>query len=81
MSIAWYLKIKIKYHVTKCINQYWLGVLNPLHVGYIIFFPDPQTGLFSVKIQKKFLAIKNFSVNDTMSGQPNKHLIHWHFEN
>ena len=28
------------------------------------------TGLFSVKIWKKFLA-----------GQPNKHLIHWHFEN
>ena len=25
-----------------------------------------------MKIQKKFLAIKNFSVNDTMSGQPNK---------
>ena len=39
------------------------------------------TGLFSVKIQKKFLAIKNFCVNDTMSGQPNKRLIHWHFEN
>ena len=33
-------------------------------------------GLFSVKIRKKFLAIKNFSVNDTMSGQPNKRLIH-----
>ena len=49
----------------------------PLHVGtYIIFFPmdPPYTGLFSVKIQKKFLAIKNFSVNDTMSGQPNKRL-------
>ena len=39
------------------------------------------TGLFSLKIRKKFLAIKNFSVNDTMSGQPNKRLIHWHFEN
>ena len=36
----------------------------------------PITGLFSVKIRKKFLAIKNFSVNDTMSGQPNKRLIH-----
>ena len=32
--------------------------------------------LFSVKIQKKFLAITNFSVNETMSGQPNKRLIH-----
>ena len=47
-----------------------------VHLGYIIFFPDPRTGLFSVKIWKIFLAIKNFSVNDTMSGQPNKRLIH-----
>ena len=37
---------------------------------------SPITGLFSVKIRKEFLAIKNFSVNDTMSGQPNKRLIH-----
>ena len=36
---------------------------EPLHVGYIIFFPERRTGLFSVKIQKKFLAIKNFSDN------------------
>ena len=55
--------------------------LKPLHVGFNIFFPDPQTGLFSVKIRKNILAIKHFSVNDTMSGQPNKRLIHWHFEN
>ena len=46
-----------------------------VHVGHIIFFPVPCAGLFSVKIQKKCLAIKNFSVNETMSGQPNKHLI------
>ena len=46
-----------------------------------IFFPVPHVGLFSVKILNKFLAIKDFSVNETMSGQPNKHLIHWHFEN
>ena len=50
--------------------------INPFASGLIYFFPDPITGLFSVKIQKKFLAIKNFSVNDTMSGQPNKRLIH-----
>ena len=37
---------------------------------------SPITGLFSVKIRKKFIAIKNFSVNDMMSGQPNKRLIH-----
>ena len=35
-----------------------------------------KMGLFSVKIQKIFLAIKNFSVNETMSGQPNKRLIY-----
>ena len=46
--------------------------LNPFTSGILYFFPDPRTGLFSVKIQKKFLAIKNFSVNDTMYGQPNK---------
>ena len=40
------------------------------------FFPVPRAGLFLVKIWKKFLAIKNFSVNETMSGQPNKRLIH-----
>ena len=52
-----------------------------VHVGHIIFFPVPRAGLFSVKIRKKFLAIQNFFVNETMSGQPNKRLIHWHFEN
>ena len=31
---------------------------------------DPITGLFSVKIREKILAIKNVSVNNTMSGQP-----------
>ena len=43
---------------------------------YYCFFRYPTgTGLFSVKIRKKFLAIKNFSVNETKSGQPNKHLF------
>ena len=55
--------------------------VNPFASGIKKVLLYPITGLFSVKIQKKFLAIKNFSVNDTMSGQPNKHLIHWHFEN
>ena len=31
--------------------------------------------IFSMKIQIKFLAIKNFSVNETKSGQPNKCLF------
>ena len=50
--------------------------LNPFASGIKKVLLYPITGLFSVKIQKKFLAIKNFSVNDTMSGQPNKRLIH-----
>ena len=52
---------------------------NPFASGLKKVLLYPITGLFSVKIQKKFLAITNFSVNDTMSGQPNKRLIH--FEN
>ena len=40
-----------------------------------VFFPNPRAGLFSVKIQKKFLAINNFFVNETKSGQPNKRLF------
>ena len=56
-------------------------LINPFASGIKKVLLYPITGLFSVKIRKKFLAIKNFSVNDTMSGQPNKRLIHWHFEN
>ena len=41
---------------------------NPFASGIKKVLLYPITGLFSVKIQKKFLAIKNFSVNDTMSG-------------
>ena len=51
-------------------------VFNPFASGIKKVLLHPITGLFSVKIQKKFVAIKNFSVNDTMSGQPNKRLIH-----
>ena len=50
--------------------------LNPFASGIKKVLLYPITGLFSVKIRKKFLAITNFSVNDTMSGQPNKRLIH-----
>ena len=49
---------------------------NPFASGIKKVLLYPITGLFSVKIRKKFVAIKNFSVNDTMSGQPNKRLIH-----
>ena len=60
---------------------YDYGIINTFASGIKKVLLYPITGLFSVKIQKKFLAIKNFSVNDTMSGQANKRLIHWHFEN
>ena len=51
-------------------------LLNPFASGIQKVLLYPITGLFSVKIRKKFLAIKNLSVNDTMSGQPNERLIH-----
>ena len=51
-------------------------VFNPFASGIQKVLLSHIMGLFSVKIRKKFLAIKNFSVNDTMSGQPNKRLIH-----
>ena len=62
-------------------NDEWNNAINPFASGIKKVLLHPITELFSVKIRNKFLAIKNFSVNDTMSGQPNKHLIHWHFEN
>ena len=34
--------------------------VNPFTSGLLYFFRTPQTGLFSVKILKKFLAIKKF---------------------
>ena len=49
-------------------------ILKPVHVGHI-FFTVPRGGLFSVKIRKTFLAMKNLFVNETMSGPPNKRLI------
>ena len=49
------------------------SVFNQFTSG--IFFPVSRAGLFSVKIQKKFLAINNFFVNETKSGQPNKRLF------
>ena len=48
------------------------SVFNQFTSGILYFFPGPRAGLFSVKIRKKFLAIINFSVNETKSGQPNK---------
>ena len=64
--------LELSFYVS-CFNPFASGIQKVLL--YLI------TGLFSVKILKKFIVIKNVSVNDTMSGQPNKRLIHWHFEN
>ena len=48
--------------------------LNPFASGIQKVLLYPITGLFSVKNQKKFLAIKNFSVND-MDNQINASFI------
>ena len=48
--------------------------LTPSLPAYI--FSGPLCGIIFSKNLKKFLAITNFSVNETMSGQPNKRLIH-----
>ena len=48
------------------INQFTSG---------IFFLLVPRAGLFSVKNQKKFLAINNFFKNETKSGHPNKRLF------
>ena len=56
--------------------HFQLPTPNPFASGIHKVLLSHITGLFSVKIRKKFLAIKNFSVNETMSGQPNKRLIH-----
>ena len=57
--------------------------LKPLRFGNKKGFAVglPHNGIIFSENSEKFLAIKSFSVNDTMSGQPNKCLIHWHFEN
>ena len=70
-------QIVVKWPVKETMNTN----INPFASGIKKVLLYPITGLFSVKIRKKILVIKNFSVNDTMSGQPNKCLIHWHFEN
>ena len=43
---------------------------------YYYFFPGPLYGIIFSEISEKFLAINNFFVNETKSGQPNKRLIH-----
>ena len=56
-----------------CVNQFTLGILYFFWVFVRVYF--------QWKFGNKFLAINNFFVNETKSGQPNKCLIHWHFEN
>ena len=56
--------------ICACIHGLRRELVNPFASGIQKVLLSHITGLFSVK------AIKNFSVNDTMSGQPNKRLIH-----
>ena len=57
-------------------------LFNPFALGILYFFWSPVQDYFQWKFEKKkILAITKFSVNETMSGQANKRLIHWHFEN
>ena len=76
-----YYNITVELHIFKFLlllknSILKFKLLNPFASGIQKVLLSPITGLFSVKIGKKILAIKNFSVNDTMSGQPNKRLIH-----
>ena len=68
------LKLALRFHALLIVTIYC--PFNPFASGIQKVLLSTIMGLFSVKIRKKFLAIKNFSVNDTMSGQPNKRLIH-----
>ena len=72
-----YLWNRLPVHIRNAISLNSFKIShNPFASGIKKVLLYPITGLFSVKIRKKFLAIKNLSVNDTMSGQPNKRLIH-----
>ena len=39
-------------------------LLTQLHVGFNIFFSGPPNGIIFSENSEKFLAIKNFSVNE-----------------
>ena len=76
-TIVYYMyNYNLMYNVMNHTMQLLYLSINQFTSGILYFFPVPHAGLFSVKIRKKILAIKNFSVNETMSGQPNKCLIH-----
>ena len=48
-------------------------LINPFASGIQKVLLSHIAGLFSVKIRKKILAIKNFSVNDTMFSLKTQH--------
>ena len=50
-------------------NQFTSGII------FFFFFPVPSVGLFSVKNQKIFLAIKQIFVDETKSEHPIKRLL------
>ena len=80
MEVDYFLRHWTIFKVVDFFEKRWF-FFNPFASGIQKVLLSHIMGLFSVKIRKKFLAIKNLSVNDTMSGQPNKRLIHWHIEN
>ena len=42
-------------------SKAFCNLINQFTSGILYLFQSPRTGLFSVKIRKKFLAITNFS--------------------
>ena len=52
----------VEYNIMNGPNPLFLeyNAINQFTPGILYFFQSPRTGLFSVKIQKKFLAINNF---------------------
>ena len=64
-------------HKLKLTVEPFLNFLNQFISGILYFFRSPWGIMFSensenISSHTKFLAIKNFSVNEMMSGQPNK---------
>ena len=66
--------------ISKCLGKDYHvntgSVLNQFTSGILYFFQSPVRDYFQWKFGKKFLAInKKKIVNETKSGQPNKHLF------
>ena len=60
--IIWFMCFLFKKHLTSSRREYYI-------------FPGPPCGIIFSENREKFLAINNFFVNKTKSGQPNKRLF------